>query len=59
MLFANPLLPRQWMGVVFVFLGLGLDMYYGKAKNGGGGGGKEKGKEKINGGLKNEDISKV
>ncbi|XP_070546870.1 solute carrier family 35 member B1-like [Ptychodera flava] len=29
-IFVNPLLPRQWMGVVMVFAGLGLDSIYGK-----------------------------
>ncbi|XP_022084670.1 solute carrier family 35 member B1-like [Acanthaster planci] len=31
-LFANPLLPRQWAGVALVFTGLGLDSLYGKSK---------------------------
>ena len=31
LLFANPLLPRQWVGVVLVFLGLLLDVFYGKS----------------------------
>jgi hypothetical protein len=30
-LFANPLLLRQWTGVVLVFLGLLLDVCYGKS----------------------------
>lgn len=25
------MLPRQWVGMVLVFLGLGLDTYFGKA----------------------------
>ena len=62
MLFANPLFPRQWVGVVLVFLGLGLDVFYGRAKNGKERGkerGKEGWKEKMNGELKDKDISKV
>ena len=31
LLFANPLLPRQWLGVSLVFLGLLLDVFYGRA----------------------------
>ncbi|XP_033115520.1 solute carrier family 35 member B1-like [Anneissia japonica] len=31
-LFNNPLIYRQWIGVVFVFVGLGLDSMYGKTK---------------------------
>ena len=29
-IFNNPLLPRQWVGVVLVFIGLGLDVVFGK-----------------------------
>ncbi|XP_071941248.1 solute carrier family 35 member B1-like [Antedon mediterranea] len=29
-LFNNPLIYRQWIGVLFVFIGLGLDSMYGK-----------------------------
>jgi drug/metabolite transporter (DMT)-like permease len=32
MLFGNPLLLRQWVGVAMVFVGLGIDAYSGKAK---------------------------
>lgn len=31
-LFANPMNSRQWVGTVFVFMGLGLDSAYGKEK---------------------------
>ncbi|XP_038077782.1 solute carrier family 35 member B1-like [Patiria miniata] len=31
-LFANPLVPRQWAGVLLVFTGLGLDSIFGKTK---------------------------
>ncbi|XP_077996584.1 solute carrier family 35 member B1-like isoform X2 [Glandiceps talaboti] len=31
-IFVNPLLPRQWMGVSMVFAGLGLDSVYGKSQ---------------------------
>ena len=30
-IFSHPLLGRQWVGVVLVFVGLGLDAYFGKA----------------------------
>ncbi|XP_033624743.1 solute carrier family 35 member B1-like [Asterias rubens] len=32
-LFSNPLLPRQWGGVLLVFAGLGLDSVFGKSKS--------------------------
>ena len=31
LLFANPLILRQWVGVILVFLGLLLDAFYGKS----------------------------
>ncbi|CAH1772926.1 unnamed protein product [Owenia fusiformis] len=31
-LFGNPMLGRQWVGTLLVFIGLGLDSIYGKAK---------------------------
>lgn len=31
-IFQNPMSARQWIGTVFVFIGLGLDSAYGKEK---------------------------
>ncbi|XP_067686950.1 solute carrier family 35 member B1-like [Haliotis asinina] len=32
LIFGNPMLPRQWVGTLLVFVGLGLDSVYGKEK---------------------------
>ena len=32
LIFQNPMSGRQWLGTVFVFIGLGLDSVYGKEK---------------------------
>ena len=31
-IFQNPMVPRQWLATLFVFLGLALDSMYGKEK---------------------------